>query len=135
MVRVVKKIEEGIRTEAIISTVVVLIWVLIALMGIMRALTLFFFIQEKNRGEGGGHTTSMNLHTTTPGPDGFYDVPLTAMPNTTMRNDAAEHADSQPAPRYETATKDGSSPSYGAAPASVLADYRYPDEKVGWRGE
>lgn len=135
VVRVVKKIEEGIRTEAIISTVVVLIWVFVALMGIMRALTLFFFIQEKNRGEGGGPTTSMNLHTTTPGPDGFYDVPLTAMPNTTMRNDAGENADSQPAPRYEMSMKDGSSPSYGAAPASVVADYRYPDEKVGWRGE
>lgn len=125
--RVVKKIEEGIRTEAIISTVVVLIWVFVALMGIMRALTLFF-TREKNRGEGGGpRHMNMNIHN--PGPDGFFDVPLTAMPNTTGERAAAAAAEAnQPAPQYEVATKGNSSS--GAPVVSVVSDYRSPDEKL-----
>lgn len=94
--RVVRKIEEGIKTEALISTVVVMVWVLIALIGILRALMLFWG-RDKNRGDGGGvpiQPVSMNQGAGVG--SGFVDVPLAAMPNRSA-------ARSQPAlvPGYE----------------------------------
>lgn len=129
VVRAIHKIEEGIRTEAIISGVICLVWVLVVLMGITRALTLFFFTREKNRGEGGG-VPSMNLHGPVGagvGPDGFFDVPLTAMPKTDTQQP------SQPAPRYEAATR--GTAGAGATPhVSDADDYRFADEKLGFTG-
>ncbi|ERF74229.1 Plasma membrane fusion protein PRM1 [Endocarpon pusillum Z07020] len=52
VVRMTNRIEDGIRTEALISTVVLLIWVAILLIGIIRALTLWFG-KDKTRAEGG----------------------------------------------------------------------------------
>lgn len=143
--RVVKKIEEGIKTEAIISTVIVLIWVLVALMGILRAAFLFF-MRDKNRGEGGGLPSlspGPNSNPNAgmgPGPDGFFDVPLTAMPNLNVNGGAngagpgsrevdpvgRDYGAGQPAPRYEA--------SVGAKGASagvaVVDEDVYPDEKL-----
>jgi len=50
--RVADKLYDGIVTEAIISTFVVLLWVTILLMGIVRALFLWFG-RDMTRGEGG----------------------------------------------------------------------------------
>lgn len=50
--RVVNKLYDGIITEAIISTFVVLIWVVVLLIGIVRALLLWSG-RDKTRGEGG----------------------------------------------------------------------------------
>jgi len=50
--RFVDKLQATIRTEALISTVVLLVWVAIVLIGIIRALTLWFG-HDKMRGEGG----------------------------------------------------------------------------------
>lgn len=52
VVKVAKHLEEGIRNEAIISTCVVLLWVIIVLGGVGRAAYLAFQ-SEKGRGEGG----------------------------------------------------------------------------------
>lgn len=81
--RVVHKIEEGIKTEALISTVVVGVWVFIALIGVSRALVLFWG-REKTRGEGGGMPpVSMNHGGGAPG---FIDVPLSTIPNYPARS-------------------------------------------------
>lgn len=128
--RVIKKIEEGIKTETIISAVVVLIWVLVALMGTLRAFFLFF-MRDKNRGEGGG-LPSMSPNPPGPGPDGFFDVPLTALPNANATREldpvGRDYGSSQPAPRYEAAT---GAKGASAGVASVGdEDAAYPDEKL-----
>lgn len=50
--KVTNELEDTIRTEAIISTVIVLVWVLVALIGIIRALLLCCG-RDRPRGEGG----------------------------------------------------------------------------------
>jgi hypothetical protein len=53
VVKVTNKLQNGIQTEAIISSVIVLCWVMLVLIGVIRALTLCC-IRERTRGEGGG---------------------------------------------------------------------------------
>ena len=53
LARLTQKIESGIRQEALISTVILFVWLLVALIGIGRS-TMLFFSREKTRGEGGG---------------------------------------------------------------------------------
>ncbi|KZF19912.1 hypothetical protein L228DRAFT_214305 [Xylona heveae TC161] len=52
VVRMIQKIEEGVRTEAIISSCVLLVWVIIVLLGLLRTVILFFG-RDKTRAEGG----------------------------------------------------------------------------------
>ncbi|GAD94478.1 hypothetical protein NFIA_105130 [Paecilomyces variotii No. 5] len=112
VVRVVDKLADAIKTEAIISGVIVLIWVLILLIGIIRALTLWWG-RDRTRGEGAGlsygHTQNNNPNGNGP-PDanGFTDVPLTAIP-TVSRGVAVSSHDSD--------------------------EEHYPDEKVGFAGQ
>ncbi|KAL1883747.1 plasma membrane fusion protein prm1 [Paecilomyces lecythidis] len=113
VVRVVDKLAEGIRTEAIISGVIVLIWVLILLIGIIRALTLWWS-RDRTRGEGAGltynhtHNNPNNDGNGPPDANGFTDVPLTAVPTV----------------------------SQGVAVSSHDSDEEhYPDEKVGFAGQ
>ncbi|KAL5362483.1 plasma membrane fusion protein prm1 [Aspergillus floccosus] len=111
--RVTDKIEDGIRTETIISAVILLVWVVNALIGVLRALSLFWS-RERNRGEGGGGAP---MPAPSADPHGFVDIPLTAVPDAASR--------SQPAPRYE-----------GPAPAlAVSRDVPYEDEKLGSVGQ
>ena len=117
VVRVIHKIEESIRTEAIISGVVVLVWVLVVLMGIARALMLFFFARDKNRGEGGGGAVNLQPVGAGTDPNGFFEVPLTAMPKTDTH---------PPAPQYEFSTKISGPDDMGMREMS--------DEKLGYRG-
>ncbi|KAL4891898.1 plasma membrane fusion protein prm1 [Aspergillus ambiguus] len=109
--RVTDKIQDGIRTETIISAVILLVWVLNALIGIIRALSLFW-TRERNRGEGGGAP----MPPTTDDHNGFVDIPLTAVP---------VNSRSQPAPRYE-------GPTPGLA---VSRDLPCEDEKLGSVGQ
>ncbi|OCK79655.1 hypothetical protein K432DRAFT_299382 [Lepidopterella palustris CBS 459.81] len=71
------KLQNGIRTEALISTFVVLLWVIIALIGVVRACVLLFG-HEKTRGEGG------QAYTIDPATDNLrghnYPPPETAAP-------------------------------------------------------
>lgn len=90
VVSFINKIEAGIRTETIISAVVVLIWVVIALIGVIRALVLFWG-REKPRGEGAGLPV---VHMFRPaGGDPGFDVPLETVPNQSARR--------YPAPGYD----------------------------------
>ncbi|KAJ9306891.1 hypothetical protein DTO217A2_3672 [Paecilomyces variotii] len=110
VVRVVDKLADDIKTETIISSIILLIWVLILLIGIIRALTLWW-TRERTRGEGAGltHNHAWNINPNNGNglsdANGFTDVPLTAMP--TVSRGVAHDSDE---------------------------DY-YPDEKVGFAGQ
>lgn len=113
VVRVVNKIEEGIKIEAIIAGVIVLIWVFIALIGIFRALMLFWG-REKTRGEGAGlPSANPNLN-----PNPGFDVPLSTMGGQYPRAPPA------PVPGYEYENK-----GFGADGGSSSDD-----GKVGFAG-
>ncbi|KAL2819482.1 plasma membrane fusion protein prm1 [Aspergillus granulosus] len=120
--RVTNAIGEGIAVEALISGVILLLWVVNLLIGVVRALSLFRG-QERNRGDGGGAPTPGPL-----GPDhhGFHDVPLTAVPDTSSSSRA------QPAPRYESSTRTVAS---AGLPAAVTTETGYEDEKLGFAGQ
>jgi hypothetical protein len=114
VMRVLNKIKEGIRVEAIISSCILGVWLLNMLFGIIRALILFCG-RDKNRGDGGGAPIINN-----PDAHGLMEVPLTSIPNTI--------ATSHPAPRYEVAL---SSP-----PVARLSDHFHgEDEKMGYAGQ
>ncbi|KAJ9295696.1 hypothetical protein DTO271G3_5719 [Paecilomyces variotii] len=111
VVRVVDKLADDIRTETIISSVILLIWVLILLIGIIRALTLWWS-RDRTRGEGAGltHDHARNINPNGPSDaNGFTDVPLTAMPTVSRRGVAVSSHDSD--------------------------EDHYPDEKVGFAGQ
>ncbi|KAJ9353950.1 plasma membrane fusion protein prm1 [Paecilomyces variotii] len=111
VVRVVDKLADEIKTETIISSIILLIWVLILLIGIIRALTLWW-TRERTRGEGAGitHNHAWNINPNNGNglsdANGFTDVPLTAMP-TVSRGVVAHDSDED----------------------------HYPDEKVGFAGQ
>ncbi|KAI9933031.1 hypothetical protein ASPWEDRAFT_64010 [Aspergillus wentii DTO 134E9] len=127
VVRVVDKLEEAIKIETIIAAAILGIWVFVALLGLIRALSLFWG-RDKNRGDGGG-APSMSQHV--PDSEGFTEIPLTAVPNTNMNTDNTHSHHSQPAPRYEVAMRNGAS---AGVPATV-SEARYEDEKLGFAGE
>lgn len=117
VVRLTDRLGDGIRTEALISTCIILIWVLIVLSAIGRALTLFFG-RDKHRGEGGvAYTVNRDVN-------GFEHVNLgqtDGIPN-------------HPAPRYSTAAQMS-----GAREASPFADpphdeAYYQSQKLGFAG-
>ncbi|KAL4882046.1 hypothetical protein BJY04DRAFT_53018 [Aspergillus karnatakaensis] len=121
--RVTNAIESGIATEALISGVILLLWFVNLLFGVIRALSQFRS-QDRNRGDGG-------LAPAGPlGPDtnGFTDVPLTAMPDTSSQ------ARSQPAPQYEPPNRTFAA---SGPPAAVTSQTEtgYEDEKLGFAGQ
>lgn len=78
VIRVTDSVESGIRVEAIISAVILTIWVVILLLALLRA-CMVSLRAEKTRGEGGIDAVfraNTNVHATAAGPDGFADVPL-----------------------------------------------------------
>ncbi|KAL4788149.1 hypothetical protein BJX76DRAFT_367324 [Aspergillus varians] len=122
--RVIKAFEAAIVTEAIISACILLLWLVNVLFGVIRALTLFPS-HDRTRGNGGGAPPPTTL-----GPDdnGFTDVPLTAIPNTTS------NPRSQPAPQYEPPNRTFASAG-PPAPAAVTTETGYVDEKLGFAGQ
>ncbi|KAJ5089612.1 plasma membrane fusion protein prm1 [Penicillium argentinense] len=80
---VINKLYDGLRTEAIIATCILLLWVFIALIGVTRAIALWWG-HDRNRGEGGGHAMDAIPNPRGPAPNAsgadFTDVPLTAIP-------------------------------------------------------
>ncbi|KAJ5544988.1 hypothetical protein N7535_006624 [Penicillium sp. DV-2018c] len=81
IIGVINKLEAALRTETIIATAILLLWVFIALIGITRAMMLFWG-RDKHRGEGGqGHVLDpVPSSGPSQDPSGFIDVPLTAVP-------------------------------------------------------
>lgn len=123
--RVVDKMKDGLRTETLIATAILLLWVFIALVGILRAMTLFWD-RDRNRGDGGGHAMDPVPNNMGPSNSGatrdtreFTDVPLTAIP----RN---ELGFIQAVPRYETPV---------ASSAQARAEASSSDEKRGFAGQ
>ncbi|PGG99149.1 plasma membrane fusion protein PRM1 [Blastomyces parvus] len=73
--RVTDSVESGIRTEAIISGVIISIWFAVLLIAIIRALTLWFG-PDKNRGDGNGDSEFPLPDTLPRDAAGFSDIPL-----------------------------------------------------------
>lgn len=71
VVSVTNKMQDSIRKETLISAGILLVWVLVALMGIVRALILCC-IRDKNRGEGGPGSAVINRDVDPN--DGFTDA-------------------------------------------------------------
>ena len=130
VLKVTSHLANGIRTEALISTSLLLIWFIILLLGIMRALYLGFR-HEKGRAVGG--------------PSYAGDIPMEEQPT---GRDYSTARPSGPAPAYEppisnTAGTTRPFPSFGVpvgqnAPMSQGQDYtneeQWQDEKLGFAG-
>lgn len=114
VVRVINHIEDGIQTEAIISTIVLLIWVAILLIGIIRALTLWFG-RDKTRAEGGVADAYQN------NVDGLQDVALN-----TFHAERRRSASLGPAPEYTRSN---------ASHSKTTGDDLYAEHKFGFAGQ
>ncbi|KEF57629.1 uncharacterized protein A1O9_05547 [Exophiala aquamarina CBS 119918] len=108
--RFIDTIEDGIRTEALISTGILLLWVFIVFTGVIRALTLWYG-RDKVRGDGGEFTSSVTTETRYQTSDqfrsenqdrysGFTNIPLSTV-HTNHHVPPME-----PAPKYTPAPKD-----------------------------
>lgn len=125
--KVVKHLEDAIRTEAIISTFIVLLWVVIVLLGIARALFLVFKA-EKSRAEGG--------------PSHAGDIPLEDQ--SLPRNHDRGFSMAGPAPAYEPPQHNANpfadpfsragEPGEGTARANRPEPEAWQDEKLGFGG-
>lgn len=130
VLKVTSHLANGIRTEALISTAVLLIWFIILLLGIMRALYLGFR-REKGRAVGG--------------PSYAGDIPMEEQPT---GRDYSTAGPSGPAPAYEPPSSDTTAttrpfPSFGvpmgqSGPTNRGQDStneeRWQDEKLGFAG-
>jgi hypothetical protein len=118
VVRLTTRLEDGIRTEALISTFIVLIWVLIVLFGLVRALTLFYG-RDKNRGEGGvAYTVNRDVN-------GFETVDL----------GHAKGIPQDPAPRYSAAAQMSGARDAGPFADPTNNDDYYQARKLGFAGQ
>jgi len=108
--RFIKTIEDGIRTEALISTGILLLWIFIVFIGVIRALTLWRG-RDKVRGDGGEFTSSITTDDRYQATDqfrsddqdrhsGFTNIPLTAV------NNHHNMPPMEPAPRYTPPPKE-----------------------------
>jgi len=118
VVRLTDRIEDGIRTEALISTFVILVWVVIVLVGLTRALMLMSK-REKNRGEGGV------AYTVNRDENGFEDVNLR-----TPRG-----IPTGPAPRYSLTPKMSGAQDLGPFAEPHHDDDYYQSQKLGFAGQ
>ncbi|KIW72726.1 hypothetical protein PV04_00902 [Phialophora macrospora] len=116
--RFINQLEDAIRTEAIISTVILLVWIFVVFLGIARALMLWYG-RDKVRGEGGAPAFPSTMPPSNDfrsGPQdrytGFVDIPL---------SNVNKNGPMSPAPEYSPQEKSG-----------VLED-DYQDSKLGFR--
>jgi hypothetical protein len=110
VIRFTSSLKDAIRTEALVSTAVLLVYIAIVLIGVIRALSLWFG-RDKTRGEGG-------IENFQPNPDngGWQDIPLGAVSRPETRG---------PAPEYSADPK--------ADPFASPED-GYPEQKLGFAG-
>ncbi|KAJ5949057.1 hypothetical protein N7454_000641 [Penicillium verhagenii] len=121
-------LQAALRQETIIAAAVFLVWVIIVMCGVCRAMFLWWG-HDRTRGDGGGHALDPVPNNPPPPPPdsrGFTDVPLTAMPKA-----ASESTAPAPAPRYEARA---------ASAVAIQADpfhdaHAFPDEKHGFAGQ
>jgi hypothetical protein len=111
VVRFTTRLENGIRTEALVSTCLFLVWIAILLIGVIRALMLWFR-HDKTRGEGG----APSVYT---GPqEEFHSIPMTTVDRPVSRG---------PAPKY--------SASADTVDLPALQDDEYQGQKFGFAGQ
>jgi hypothetical protein len=111
VVRFTTRLENGIRTEALVSTCVLLVWIAILLIGVVRALILWFG-RDKTRGEGG----APNAYTEPQ--EEFHAIPMTMVDRPVSRG---------PAPKY--------SASADTVDLPALQDDDYQEQKFGFAGQ
>lgn len=126
VLKLTNHLENGIRTEAIISTCVLLIWVIILLLGIIRALYVGLR-PEKSRAVGG--------------PSYAGDIPMEEQPRGRDYSNAGPNG---PAPAYEPPSSNAAGttrpfPSFGAPMGQSRGqastdEERWQDEKLGFAG-
>ncbi|KUL84658.1 hypothetical protein ZTR_06661 [Talaromyces verruculosus] len=124
---VIDKLKDGIETEAKISAVLVLLWFLLILMGVLRALMLCAK-RDRVRGNGGGQENVV------PGgpiePVAFHNTSNTTLSNTNSNN-AAMMTGGMPALNGTRGVQmDPSPPVHENNPFDT-----YEDEKLGYAGE
>lgn len=119
ILRVANELEDGIKTEALISTAVLCVWFFVVIIGITRALTLWFK-RDRLRGEGGTDDAHVINNSD---PNGFHDIPLTTIHEPDMRGPAPKYQPSVSVNEYFT--KDN--------PFSHEDDYQ--DQKLGFAGQ
>lgn len=139
---VTSKLLDGIETEAKISAVLVLLWVLLVLMGAIRALT-FCCKRERARGNGGGQAEVVASPTE-----------VIDLPSTTTRGGAVAASSSSVTQRsvghQYTRNETGSAAAVPTATAAVITShvsgeerkdpfqepsYEYHEQKLGYAGE
>jgi hypothetical protein len=111
MVRFTNRLQNTLRTEALVSTGLLLAWIVIVLIGVTRALILWFG-RDKTRGEGGAPNGFVEP------PDEFHGIVMT----TVDRSGSAE-----PAPKY--------SASADTAALRTQRDDEYQEQKLGFAGQ
>jgi hypothetical protein len=110
VVRFTTRLEDDIRTETLISTCILLLWIAILLIGVIRALILWFG-HDKTRGEGG----APNVYAE---PQEFHSIPMTTVDRPVSRG---------PAPKY--------SASADTVDLPALQDDEYQEQKFGFAGQ
>jgi hypothetical protein len=111
VVRFTTRLEDGIRKEALVSTCLLLAWIAILLIGVIRALMLWFR-HDKTRGEGG----APNVYTEPQ--EEFHAIPMTTVDRPVSRG---------PAPKY-SATAD-------TVDLPALQDDEYQEQRFGFAGQ
>ena len=121
VLKVTNHLANGIRTEALISTAVLCIWITILLLGIMRALYLGFR-SDKGRAVGG--------------PSYAGDIPMQEQP--AGRDYSSTAGPSGPAPAYEPPSSNTAGTTTRGAPTTwrqdAVNEERWQDEKLGFAG-
>lgn len=120
VLKVTDHLANGIRTEALISTAVLCIWITVLLLGILRALYLGFR-SEKGRAVGG--------------PSFAGDIPMEEQP--AGRDYSSTTGPSGPAPAYEPPSSNIVGTARGAPTTwrqDAVNEERWQDEKLGFAG-
>jgi len=131
--KLVNKLYDGIRTEAIVSTVILLAWLSIVLIAIIRALTLWYG-RDKLRGEGGAPAYPSNSASNDFRSDnqdryaGFVDVPLNNMQKTGSLSPAPEYT---PPEKFDACEEDYQDSKLGFSGSHLSSQPNY-DSKQGY---
>ncbi|KAH8697666.1 putative pheromone-regulated multispanning membrane protein Prm1 [Talaromyces proteolyticus] len=126
--KVIDKLKDAINTEAKIAGVLVLLWVLILLMGILRALSLSC-MRRRVRGEGGGQPA-------VPGALDRVEPPIAMSGGAASAPNGFEYEHNQTPHGGTYASQDTNrSAPLGQEDPFQQAEYEYQDQKIGFAGE
>lgn len=118
VVTMTNHIASAIRDEAIISSCILLIWLIIVMCGVLRALTLWFG-RDKTRGEGGPDYSSQD----------YFGTARPSSPSPAYESTRPDHAPAGVFPAFG-----GSEPALRRGP-SDSSDEEWQDQKLGFAGQ